>query len=232
MIQRTFIHVSGPTGSGKTTLVEALLGSGDWPILVARCLGDERVGRLRESSPRSHPELQRYRRAGAYDSAVFKIPHRNASSLDFYESALMLNYSRAVLVEGDNPVGFADLVVFVAPAPLAGETLYARHQRDPAAAHRAKADAWDALLRRPDGMAVWLEEVMGLPLGNFARNNPRLVEDVRARMLEGIAQSREAVPRAPTEQWSVSERFRVSKPPAWSSSTFAIRQSAPRRSSC
>jgi len=176
--------------------------------------------------------LQRYRRAGAYDSAVFKIPHRNASSLDFYESALMLNYSRAVLVEGDNPVGFADLVVFVAPAPLAGETLYARHQRDPAAAHRAKADAWDALLRRPDGMAVWLEEVMGLPLGNFARNNPRFVEDVRARMLEGIAQSREAVPRAPTEQWSVSERFRVSKPPAWSSSTFAIRQSAPRRSSC
>jgi hypothetical protein len=207
MIQRAFIHVAGPARSGKTSFVEALLGAGDGPILVARCLRDDRLRRLRESSPRSHRELERYRRAGAYDSALFTVPRQNANSIDFYESRLMLNYSRAVVLEGANPAGNADLVVFVAPAPLAGETLYVRHQRDVAAAQRAKADAWDELLRRPDGMAIWLEDVMGLPLGNFARNNPRLAEDVRSRMLEGIAQVRDTPPRAPTEHWAVSERF-------------------------
>ena len=32
--------------------------------------------------------------------------------------------SGAVILEGDNPAGCADLEVIVAPAPLAGETLY------------------------------------------------------------------------------------------------------------
>jgi hypothetical protein len=41
----------------------------------------------------------------------------------------MLEYSQAVILEGDNAAGYADLEVFVAPAPLAGETLDVRRQR-------------------------------------------------------------------------------------------------------
>jgi hypothetical protein len=48
---------------------------------------------------------------------------------------------------------------------------------------------------------------MGLPLGDFARSNPRLTEDVRSRMLEGIAQVRGAPPPRPVDHWAVSERF-------------------------
>jgi hypothetical protein len=95
----------------------------------------------------------------------------------------------------------------VAPTPVAGETLYVRRQRDVAAVRGAKTDAWAELLRQPDGMATWLEEVMGLPLGQFVRRNPHLAEDVRSRMLEGITRIRAAPPLTPVEYWAVSERF-------------------------
>jgi len=151
--------------------------------------------------------MQRYRQAGAHATAKFAFPRHDADPIEFYETQLMLNYSRAVILEGDNPAGYADLEVFVAPAPLAGETLYVRRQQDVAASRRARADAWEELLRRPDGMSTWMEEVMGPPVGDFVRKNPRLAEDARSRMLAGIAQVRSGPPPRPVEHWAVSERF-------------------------
>jgi hypothetical protein len=78
--------------------------------------------------------MQRYRQAGAYATAMFAFPRHDPDPIEFYETQLMLNYSRSVILEGDNPAGYADLEVFVAPAPLAGETLYVRRQLDVAAA--------------------------------------------------------------------------------------------------
>jgi len=190
VIQRAFIHVAGPTGSGKTAFVEALLAADDGPTLVARCVRDANLRRSRESSPRTHPEMQRYRQAGAYATAMFAFPDHDPDPIQFYETQLMPNYSRAVILEGDNPAGYADLEVFVAPAPRTGQTLYVRRQLDVAAPRRARADAWEELLRRPDGMSTWMEEVMGLRVGDFVRKSPRLAEDVRSRMLAGIAQVR------------------------------------------
>jgi hypothetical protein len=207
VIQRAFIHVAGPTGSGKTAFVEALVAADDGPILVARCIRDDSLRRSRESSPRAHPELQRYRQAGAYATAMFAFPRHDPDPIEFYETQLMLNYSRAVILEGDNPAGYADLQVFVAPAPLAGETLYVRRLQDVAASQRARADAWEELLRRPDDMSTWMEDVMGLPVGDFVRKNPGLAEDVRSRMLAGIAQVRSGPAPRTVECWAVSERF-------------------------
>jgi len=151
--------------------------------------------------------MQRYRHAGAYATAMFAFPRHDADPIEFYQTRLMLNYSRAVILEGDNPAGYADLEVFVAPAPLAGEALYVRRQQDVAAAQRARADAWEELLRRPDGMSTWMEEVIGPPVGDFVRKNPRLAEDARSRMLAGIARVRSGPPPRPVEHWAVSERF-------------------------
>ena len=72
---------------------------------------------------------------------------------------------------------------------------------------RARADAWEELLRRPDGTSTWMEQVMGLPVGDFVRKNPRLAEDVRSRMLAGIAQVRSEPPPRSVEHWGISERF-------------------------
>jgi len=151
--------------------------------------------------------MQRYRQARAYATAMFAFPRHDPDPIEFYQTQLMLNYSRAVILEGDNPAGYADLEVFVAPAPLAGETLYVRRQQDVAASQRARAEAWEELLRRPDGMSTWMEEVMGPAVGDFVRKNPDVAEAARSVMLAGIAQVRSGPPPRPVEQWAVSERF-------------------------
>ncbi len=162
MRERALVHVGGPSGSDKTALVEAILAAADGPVLAARCVRDDGLRRPRESSPRTHVELRRYLQAGAYAAAVYAFPGQVADPISFYETDLMLNYSKAVILEGDDPLGFVDLEVFVAPVPNARETLFVRRQEDVAAAQRARMDAWERTLSQPDGMAAWMEEVMGV----------------------------------------------------------------------
>ena len=83
-------------------------------MVVGRCTRDDTLERAREVAPRRHAELQRYRRAGAWTAAAFTFPRQDANLVDFYESRLMLEYSRAVILEGDNAAGYADLEVFLA----------------------------------------------------------------------------------------------------------------------
>ena len=45
----------------------------------------------------------------------------------------------AVLLEGDNPLRFTDLAVFVAPSPPADEALFVRRRRNLAGAERVKS---------------------------------------------------------------------------------------------
>jgi hypothetical protein len=56
-----------------------------------------------------------------------------------------------VVIEGDSPLRDADLRVFVAPPPAAGQALLVRERRDRAAQQRAQADAMERLLGEPDG---------------------------------------------------------------------------------
>jgi len=105
--------VGGPSGSGKTALVEAILATGDPPVLAARCLRDDGLRRPRESSPRTHAELRRYLQAAAYAAAVYAFPGQVADPISFYETDLMLNYSKAVILEGDEPLGYVDLELHV-----------------------------------------------------------------------------------------------------------------------
>ena len=53
MINRALIHVGGPAGAGKTTIIEQVLHAFDGFILVARCVQDDSRKRFAESSPSS-----------------------------------------------------------------------------------------------------------------------------------------------------------------------------------
>jgi hypothetical protein len=202
--ERALIHVAGPKGAGKTTFVEQILGGfGDW-ILAARCVRDDSLRRARETAPKSHPELRRYREAGASGAALFTFPEGDVGSDAFFTTHLMEDYSKAVVLEGESPLDFVDLAVFVAPPTLASESLLVRRKRDRAKEERAKADAMERLLREPDGVAQLLGQMVGTPLAEFARKSPKLVADTRASLLAAIAQARRAPPPNPTEHWAIA----------------------------
>jgi molybdopterin-guanine dinucleotide biosynthesis protein len=117
--ERALIHVAGPKGAGKTTFIERVLGSaGEW-ILAARCTRDDSLRQARETAPKAHHEIGRYHDAGATGAAVFAFPENDIGSDAFFVTRLMEDYSQAVLLEGDNPLGFVDLTGRASPARAA-----------------------------------------------------------------------------------------------------------------
>lgn len=203
MISRAYIHVAGPPGAGKTTLIETFLQASAFSILVARGRRDDRLRRARETTPRGDVELRRYRRAGATGAAVFSFPPNEASLDDFFETDLMQDYSEAVVIEGDAPPRFGEIVVYVAP-PLPREaSLLVRVQRDRAAEERAKVAALRGLLRRPDGMKQFVAEVLGPEFVSVASRRPSLLENARATLTDLLNQADRVPPPAPTEHWAI-----------------------------
>lgn len=84
MSARALIHVAGPKGAGKTCFVETILAEIGGIILAARCARDDSLRRSREGSPMTHPELRRYRRAGASGAALFVFPQSEIGSDAFF----------------------------------------------------------------------------------------------------------------------------------------------------
>jgi len=207
VIERAYIHVAGPVGAGKTTFVEAVLRRVDRCWLAARCARNDALRQSRESSAKAHPELRRYREAGATGVALFEFPRDDIGPDEFFMTHLMEDYSQGVVLEGDNPLGFVDLHVYIAPALPAGESLFVRRQRDRAKEERGKADAMGRLLRKPGGPAELLEQMVGAPIGDFVRRHKPLLEHTRADLLAAIAQARKAPPPKPTEHWAVAEGY-------------------------
>ena len=144
MIERAYIRVAGPKGSGKTTLVEAILGAFDGPTITVRCRRRDNLADSVESAPARDAELRRYREAGASGAARFDFPSDEEDGDGFFCSDVMSGYSKAVVIEGDRPIEFVDLEVFVAPPLPAGTKLLARSTRP---ATREAADAIEMIVR-------------------------------------------------------------------------------------
>jgi hypothetical protein len=204
VISRVIIHVDGPPGGGKTAFVERLLGALDGWVFAVRCRRDESLRQARESSSARDPEVRRYRAAGASDAGRFTFPSGRDAADDFFTSRLLTNVSDVVVIEGDSPLRDADLRVFVASPPAAGQALLVRERRDRAAQQRAQADAMQRLLDKPDGAARLLEQLVGGPVVALAREQPELLEQARLSLLAGIGKIRTAPLLAPTEHWAIA----------------------------
>lgn len=202
MRERALIHVAGPKRAGKTELIERVLESAGEMILAARCVWDDRLRQAQETAPKAHPELRRYRHAGATGAALFAFPGNDIGSDAFFVTRLMEDYSKAVLLEGDNPLGFVDLAAFVAPPPPAGESFLVRRKRDRTQEAREKAEAIDRLLRGSGGGA----ELLGQMFGGPARRNPEL-EEKRIEMLAEIMLARKARAPEPAEHWVIGSGY-------------------------
>jgi hypothetical protein len=207
VISRAIIHIDGAPGAGKTAFVERLLGALDESVLAVRCRRDESLRHARESWSARDPEVRRYRAAGAPDAGRFTFPSDRDAADDFFTTRLLTDVSDAVVIEGDSPLRDADLRVFVAPPPAAGQALLVRERRDRAAQQRAQADAMERLLGEPDGAARLLDQLVGGPLVAFARERPELLEQARVSLLAGIGKVRAAPPPTPTDHWAVAAGY-------------------------
>jgi hypothetical protein len=204
MIQRALIHVGGPPGAGKTAFIERLLAGCRHETLAARCRRDPTLRRPRETCPARHPELRRYRAAGASAAALFTFPPDDLVADDFYSTRLMEDPAQAVVLEGDTPVGAVDLRVYVAPPLAPGRTLLIRQLRDHAQQQQDKVHALQQLLDQPDGIQHWLAHTIGEPALALARQHPTLLAEARANLQAGIDKARAATPPKPSEHWAIA----------------------------
>jgi hypothetical protein len=211
MIERAYIQVMGPPGSGKTTLVERLLESYDGWASVARCVRDDSVREAVESSPPGDPELGRYRRSGADGVCRYRYSSTDANSDDFFFTDLMADPSEAVIFEGDRPVPYVDLAVYVAPACPEGGALLVRKVRDRAREARDQATELQEALQTPGGLETVLAQTLGPDMVAVLRAFEGPMEGLREKMtreiLEGLERIREAPPPEPTEHWAVAEGY-------------------------
>jgi hypothetical protein len=207
MRQRALIHIDGPSGAGKTALVEALLAHADDMISVARCVRDDGLAAPRESldDPAGEPsELSRYRAAGAHAAVRYSFPGGDDDT--FFHSDLMQDYSHAVVMEGDRPVNVADLTVFVVPA-TAGRLLV-RRRSDQRRRDRPALDAMTAVLGQPGGMEAVLGHLLGPGLGDLAGKHPELVEQERRKAFGRLTELRQAPPAKAHMRWAVAAPYR------------------------
>jgi hypothetical protein len=169
MRMRAFVHVAGPAKAGKTALVEAMLQCSDALVIAARCGRDDTLAHPRESSPHTHPELRRYRQAGASGTALFRFPGDGSEHDAFFMIELMTDYSEGVVVEGDSPLEFVDLRVFVAPTPANGDELFV--QRSPTPDDRTNTAVLEQVLSEPDSVINFLAWAGGPVLGEMGRGH-------------------------------------------------------------
>lgn len=206
MRQRALIHVDGPPGAGKTTLVEALLAHTNHMITAMRCVRDDTLPEPRESHAQTDPQPRRYRAAGAHTAALYAFPGTSDAHDAFFQTDLMQDFSHAVVIEGDCPVSFADLTAFVAPAT--GGRLLTRRKSDQPSAERQAMDVLEALLRQPSGLEALLGGLIGPGLGEFARQQPELVEQERRKALEQLAELRSRPVAKHRMRWTVADTYR------------------------
>jgi hypothetical protein len=199
MIERALIHVGGPPGSGKTAFLERILERvGPW-ALAARCVLDDSLAQAKESAPKAHPELARYRRAGAGGAAVFAFGRRDVGSDALFMTSLMEDYSRAVLLEGDDPVGFADLVAFVAPPLPVRKSLLVQGGQGGRAASAEESG--------PGSIAEILAHATGTPAAARAPSRRELLEDPMLRDLASMLALRQRGALRATRRWKLAAGY-------------------------
>jgi hypothetical protein len=124
-----------------------------------------------------------------------------------FAGIVMQEYSEAVLIEGDLPLDFVDLSVFIAPIPAAGQSFLRRIRRDHTAAHEASLAQLTRALDDPEALARLLGGALGETLAGMVRARPGMFDDTRRAMRSKLAGLKGAPAPEPTEHWALAEGY-------------------------
>ena len=196
VIHRPLIHVGGPPGAGKTAFVASMLAVHDEEaFIVVRARRDTSLPAprvtFRVSDVERDPELRRYLDADAMTAVGYAFG--SASVDDFFMAEFMQEYSTAIIIEGDDPVGLADLYVHVVAA--SADAVLARQQQK-----SAPVDLGSALLALLADAGISPDQA-----------RLRLAKDVQRRGVGAAkplpargAGRRAASPGTPALRWTIS----------------------------
>ncbi len=205
MIHRPLIHVGGPPGAGKTTFIEAMLAANDEDAFIAvRARRDASLRAPRTTSGvrevERDVELRRYLDAGAMTAVGYAFGSANVE--DFFESEFMQEYSTAVVIEGDDPTGLADLNVHVMAA--SADPVLARQEHTD-----APADLDSALLALLAEAGISSDQVRPRLDADARQLQAGEVKPVRARGAgperSGRGVGRRASPGTPSMRCTISD---------------------------
>jgi len=207
MIERALIHIAGPPGAGKTTLIAHLLPKLDHSAAAARCIRDDRLREPRETAPKHHPELNAYRAAGADPVALYRFPSSHADWDAMHTTDLMSQYFAAVLLEGDLPVEWVDLSVYVAQPLPGGAPLLIRTVSDPARDRAAEIESFETMLSDRGALANRFSALSGLPFDLLFGNDSKAIMELEENLTAGLERLRVAPLSAPKQRWELAEGF-------------------------
>jgi len=204
MRSRAIIHVAGQGGVGKTSFIERFLG---FTHLIATCVRaeqDEKPRKVQVSSSRGHPDLRRYLKAGA-DTVVF-YRFSNPDDMEFYDADFMQEYSKVVLIEGDCPVRFVDLPVYITEPPEEGRLLR-RSTGDHVEAEQQSTQQAEDLLQNQDAIIAMLEDGLGKDVVAMALQKPGVLGKVVQAMRSSLEEQRQVrVPRS-ASVWTLAPSY-------------------------
>jgi hypothetical protein len=118
----------------------------------------------------------------------------------------MQDFSHAVVIEGDCPLPFADVNAFVAPA--IGGRLLARRKSDQPSRQPEAMDALEAVLSEPGDLEALLARLITPALGEFALQQPALVEQERRKALAQLAELRSRPVAKQQMGWVMADNYR------------------------
>jgi hypothetical protein len=207
MIERTFIHVAGPAGSGKTTLVTHFLRRTDRMVAAVRCIRDDSLREPKVSAPRGHADLKAYRAAGADPVALYRFPRQQASWDALYDASLMKDYFEALVLERDRPVPWVELTVYVAPHAPEGESLLQQRRTDPTRERAAEIEALEEAISNREQMGARLTALSGVPFALLLGYSPTALDEMEGILTAQLAELRKAPLPAPRTYWALADGY-------------------------
>lgn len=206
MRQRAYIHITGPPGGGKTTLIERLLEFSTSILIAARCTVRDDVQDFIEARDGNDAELARYRKAGASAVMRYHFEPGLEETDALWQTDFMDEYSEGILFEGNMPARVEDLTVYVARPLPARKPLFRRALVDQTSAHEQELRFLENLTERPEG----LEDFAALMFGNHEIAGSMSPESRAAWISEMQALTekvRAAGPRPPEKRWVLAEEL-------------------------
>lgn len=115
---------------------------------------------------------------------LYRFPADQDGHFAFFETEFMQDYSNAVVIEGDCPVEYVDLPVFVVRPLPEGESLFSRVRSDHSPEYVSLISSLERAIGSPDDLVRFLVKDKGETIFRPALKSGKIIETIRVKLSE------------------------------------------------